>query len=32
MAGAQLYNITKDEAVQKLHEAIDSYYDNLPKD
>lgn len=32
MAGAQLYNITKEEAVQKLHEAIDSYYDNLPKD
>lgn len=32
MAGAQLYNITKDEAVQKLHEAIDSYYDNLPQD
>ncbi len=32
MAGAQLYGITKDEAVQKLHEAIDSYYDNLPKD
>ena len=32
MAGAQLYNITKEEAVQKLHEAIDSYYDNLPQD
>lgn len=32
MAGAQLYNITREEAVQKLHEAIDSYYDNLPKD
>ena len=32
MAGAQLYNITKDEAVRKLHEAIDSYYDNLPQD
>lgn len=32
MAGAQLYNITKDEAVQKLHEAIDSYYDNMPQD
>ncbi len=32
MAGAQLYNITKDEAVEKLREAIDSYYDNLPQD
>lgn len=32
MAGAQLYNIGKDEAVQKLREAIDSYYDNLPQD
>ncbi|MGN1339054.1 MAG: DHH family phosphoesterase [Oscillospiraceae bacterium] len=32
MAGAQLYNITKDEAVQKLKDAIDSYYDNMPKE
>lgn len=32
MAGAQLYNITKEEAVQKLREAIDRYYDNLPQD
>lgn len=32
MAGAQLYNITKDEAEQKLRAAIDSYYDNLPQD
>ncbi len=29
MAGAQLYEITKDEAVAKLYEAIDAYYDSL---
>lgn len=32
MAGAQLYNITREEAEQKLREAIDRYYDNLPQD
>lgn len=32
MAGAQLYNITKEEAVQKLYDAIDKYYNNLPQD
>ena len=29
MAGAQLYDITDTEAVQKLYEAIDAYYDSL---
>lgn len=29
MAGAQLYEITKEEAVSKLYEAIDAYYDSL---
>ena len=28
MAGAQLYGITKDEAVARLHAAIDAYHDN----
>ena len=32
MAGAQLYNIDKEEAVQKLYDAIDKYYNNLPQD
>ena len=32
MAGAQIYNITREEAEQKLREAIDRYYDNLPQD
>lgn len=32
MAGAQLYNITKEEAIEKLKASIDSYYDNLPQD
>lgn len=29
MAGAQLYELTASEAIQKLYEAIDGYYDNL---
>lgn len=29
MAGAQLYGISASEAVQKLYEAIDAYYDSL---
>lgn len=29
MAGAQLYDISDTEAVRKLYEAIDAYYDNL---
>lgn len=29
MAGAQLYDISETEAIQKLYEAIDTYYDNL---
>ena len=29
MAGAQLYGISDTEAVQKLYEAIDAYYDSL---
>lgn len=32
MAGAQLYNISKEEAVQKLEDAIESYYNNLPQE
>ena len=32
MAGAQLYNIDKEDAVQKLYDAIDKYYNNLPQD
>ena len=32
MAGSQLYNIDKEEAVQKLYDAIDKYYNNLPQD
>ncbi len=32
MAGAQLYNITKEEAVQKLEDAIESYYNNLSQE
>ena len=32
MAGAQLYNITREEAVQKLEDAIESYYNNLPQE
>ena len=31
MAGAQLYECTVDEAVQKLHSAIDEYFSNAPK-
>ncbi|MBP1542597.1 MAG: hypothetical protein J6A16_00760, partial [Oscillospiraceae bacterium] len=29
MAGAQLYDISDTEAVTKLYEAIDAYYDSL---
>ncbi len=29
MAGAQLYGITASEAIQKLYESIDAYYDSL---
>lgn len=29
MAGAQLYGISASEAIQKLYEAIDAYYDSL---
>lgn len=32
MAGAQLYGITLDEAVNRLHAAIDEYFTTAPKD
>lgn len=32
MAGAQLYGITAEEAVEKLHSAIDEYFSAAPKD
>lgn len=32
MAGAQLYGISCDEAIDKLHEAIDDYLNNIAKD
>ncbi|MCI5579525.1 MAG: DHH family phosphoesterase [Oscillospiraceae bacterium] len=32
MAGAQLYGITSEQAVQRLHSAIDDYFSSAPKD
>ena len=32
MAGAQLYGIPAEEAMQKLHSAIDEYFSSAPKD
>ena len=32
MAGAQLYEITSEEVMQKLHSAIDEYFSSAPKD
>ncbi len=32
MAGAQLYGISCDEAIDKLHDAIDDYLNNIAKD
>ena len=32
MAGAQLYEITAEDAMQKLHSAIDEYFSSAPKD
>lgn len=32
MAGAQLYDITVDETIDRLHGAIDEYFTNAPKD
>ena len=32
MAGAQLYGITGEEALQRLHIALDDYFSSAPKD
>lgn len=32
MAGAQLYEITEEEVMQRLHSAIDEYFSSAPKD
>ena len=32
MAGAQLYEVTEEEVMQRLHSAIDEYFSSAPKD